>query len=312
MTAPLPSPADPIPPDSPAKAETADVARGAEVVPASAPSRPIRVHVLRPVGRWVPLDLRELWDYRDLLFIFTWRDIKVRYKQTVLGAAWALIQPLLMVVVFTVIFQKLAKIPSDGVPYPLFALAALLPWQLFARSLTECSNSLLASAHLLTKVYFPRLIIPMVSIASGLVDFVIALALLAALLVAYGAAVPLQVLTLPLFAALAVATALGFGLWFAALNIKYRDVRHVVPFVIQLWMYASPIVYPASLVPQKWRSLYALNPMVGVAEGFRWALFDRGSLDVGMLAISSGIVALTLISGIYYFRRMEHSFADVA
>lgn len=259
------------------------------------------------------LKLRELWKYRELLYFLIWRDIKVRYKQTALGAAWAIIQPFMTMVVFSLFFGKLAKMPSDGIPYPIFSYAALLPWNYFAQALGNSSNSLVTSAHLITKVYFPRLIVPVASVAAGLVDFIIAFTVLVGMMWYFNLTPTAGVLLLPFFLVLALITSLGCGLWFSALNVEYRDVRYVIPFLIQFWMFATPVVYPASLVEElgePWITLYGLNPMVGVVEGFRWALF--GTDPPKLMILFSFLVAIALlVSGAYYFRRMEKRFADV-
>jgi len=263
-----------------------------------------------PPSGWTSIGLRELWAYRELLYFLTWRDIKVRYKQTALGAAWAIIQPLFMMLVFSLFFGRLAGIQSDGIPYPIFTFCALLPWQLFAHALSESSNSLVANERLITKVYFPRLVIPMAAVLGGLVDFGVAFVLLLGMMAYYGIVPTSAVVALPGFIVLAVMTALAVGLWLSALNVKYRDVRYTINFLIQLWLFATPIVYPSSLVPERWRALYGLNPMAGVVEGFRWALL--GSKPPGaMLWVSIGVVILLLVGGLYYFRRMEQEFADV-
>lgn len=272
---------------------------------------PLRVLRIRPSSGWQALNLAELWRYRELLWFLAWRDIKIRYKQTALGAGWAIIQPLFSMIVFYVFFGKLAGIQSDGLPYPVFALCALVPWQLFAYALTQSSNSVVAEQRLITKVYFPRLIIPIASVLSGLVDFLIALALLLVFMAWYEVYPGWAILTVPLFALLAIATALAVGLWLSALNVQYRDFRYTVPFLTQLWMFASPVAYPSSLVPEVWRAWYGLNPMAGVIEGFRWALLGQASCSWGTLAVSMATVAILLISGMYYFRRMERTFADV-
>ncbi len=266
--------------------------------------------VLRPSRGWLGLKLSELWQYRELIYFLAWRDIRVRYKQTVLGAAWAIIQPLFTMILFSIIFGHLAKIPSDGVPYPIFAYCGLLPWQLFAFSLTQSSNSLVANQHLITKVYFPRLVIPISTMLAGLLDFLIAFVVLIAMMMYYGMTPTAAVWTLPLFLLLAVGTALGIGLWLSALNVQYRDVRHVIPFVTQFWLFATPIAYPSSLIPGSWRTLYGLNPMAGVVEGFRWALLGAGNPPAGFLGVSAVIALGVLLSGLYYFRRMERTFAD--
>jgi lipopolysaccharide transport system permease protein len=269
------------------------------------------VTVIAPSRGMISLDLKELWTYRELLYFLTWRDIKVRYKQTALGAAWAVIQPVMTMVIFTLVFGTLAKIPSDGLPYPVFTFVALLPWQLFAYALTSSSNSVVASQNLITKIYFPRLIIPLSSVLSGMVDFAIAFVVLIGLLAWYGIVPGLAIFTLPLFVVFATLAALAVGLWLSALNVEFRDVRHVIPFLVQVWMFATPIAYPASLVPERWRAVYAMNPMVGVVEGFRWALLGTGHLDRAALAVSFVMVVGLLITGAYYFRRVETTLADV-
>jgi lipopolysaccharide transport system permease protein len=267
--------------------------------------------VIQPSRGWVALRLRDLWEYRELLYFLVWRDVKVRYKQTVLGVAWAILQPFLTMVVFSVFFGRLAKVPSDGIPYPVFAYTALLPWQLFAHALTESANSLVENEKLITKVYFPRLVIPIAAVLAGLVDFAIAFMLLLVMMVYYGIVPTAAVLTLPLFLLLAIATALAVGLWLSALNVQYRDVRYTIPFLTQFWLFATPIAYPSSLVPEPWRALYGLNPMAGVVEGFRWALLGKAG-GVGPLMIVSALaVGVLLFGGLVYFRRMEKTFADV-
>lgn len=266
--------------------------------------------VIEPQRGWVSLELSDLWRYRELLFLLTWRDIKVRYAQTVLGAAWAVIQPLLTMVIFSVIFGQLAQLPSEGVPYPVFTYVALLPWQLFAFSLTNSSQSLVGSQNLVSKVYFPRLIIPIASVLPALVDFVISFIVLVGLLAYYHIPLTARILSLPLFLFLAVMSALAVGLWLSALNVEYRDIRYVVPFLTLFWQYATPVAYSASLIPEKWRLLYGLNPMTGVVEGFRWALLGSGQVD-GMIWVSVAIIIFLLITGLVYFKRMEATFADV-
>ncbi len=273
----------------------------------------IRSHslLIRPASGWAPLDLRALWEYRELLYFLAWRDIKVRYKQTVLGIAWAVIQPVFIMVVFSIFFGRLAKVPSDGLPYPIFAFCALLPWQLFAHALTESSNSLVANERLITKIYFPRLVIPLSAALSGLVDFVFAFFVLLGMMFYYGVVPSAALWALPLFVLLAVATALGVGFWLSALNVQYRDVRYLIPFLTQIWLFISPVAYPSSIVPEVWRLAYSLNPMVGVIEGFRWALLGRAAAPESMLAVSVGVAVLLLLSGLFYFRRMERTFADI-
>jgi lipopolysaccharide transport system permease protein len=271
------------------------------------------VPVLRiePSKGWVSLQLRELWEYRELLYFFTWRDIKVRYKQTALGAAWAIIQPLLTMVVFSLFFGRLAKVPSDGIPYPIFSYAALVPWVFFANGLTQASNSLVGSANLIRKVYFPRLMMPISSVVSGIVDFVLAFAVLLGMMLYYGVIPTLNVLWLPLFVLLALVTSLAAGIWLSGINVQFRDVRYVVPFLTQLWLFATPIAYPSSLLPEPWRTLYALNPMVGVVEGFRWALLGTAQRPGAMIIVSTLMAVAFLVAGTFYFRRMEKTFADI-
>jgi lipopolysaccharide transport system permease protein len=268
--------------------------------------------VIKPISGWTALNLKDLWTYRELVYFLTWRNLKVRYKQTVLGAAWAILQPFLTMVVFSIFFGNLAKVPSDGVPYPIFSYTALLPWTLFAKALTDASHSLVQSSHMITKVYFPRLILPLASILAGLVDFALAFLVLFAMMLYYGIYPTAVVWTLPLFVLLAMITALGVGFWLSAMNVLYRDIGYVLPFLTQFWMTLTPIAYPASLLPEKWRLIYALNPMTGVVEGFRWALLgSAASAPTGMLVVSSIISILVLISGLFYFRRMERRFADM-
>ena len=267
--------------------------------------------VIRPSRGWVSLDLRDLWRYRELLYFLTWRDIKVRYKQTIFGAAWAILQPFFTMIVFSVFFGRLVRVPSDGIPYPIFAYSGLLPWQLFSQAVTRSGNSLVSNRHLITKIYFPRLAIPISAVLPGLVDFGIAFVVLLVMMVYYHIAPTVAVLTLPFFLLLAVAAALGVGLWLSALNLKYRDVGYTIPFLTQFWLFATPVLYPSSLIPEKWQALYGLNPMAGVVEGFRWALLGKAPPGP-FLAISVGAVMLLLIGGLYYFRRMEKTFADVA
>jgi len=269
------------------------------------------VLVIRPSRGFLRLNLKEVWAYRELLYFLVWRDIKVRYKQTALGAAWAIIQPVMTMVVFSVFFGRLAKVPSDGIPYPVFAFAALLPWQLFAFSLTESSNSLVGSQNLITKVYFPRLVIPLSSVLAGIVDFAIAFVVLLCLMLYYGITPTAAVVWLPLFVMLALATALSVGLWFSALNVKYRDVRYTIPFLTQLWMFATPVAYSSTLIPQPWRAWFGLNPMAGVVEGFRWALLGKSGGPGGLLWVSVAAVLLLLTGGLFYFRRTESTFADI-
>lgn len=271
------------------------------------------VHILRikPANGWVSLKLGELWEYRELLYFLIWRDIKVRYKQTALGAAWAIIQPFFTMVVFSLFFGRLAKVPSDGIPYPIFSFAALVPWTFFANGLTQSSNSLVGSANLITKVYFPRLTIPIASVLSGIVDFALAFAMLLVMMLCYGLRPTLNIVWLPLFLLLALVTSLGVGLWLSALNVEYRDVRYVVPFVTQFWLFVTPIAYPSSLLVEPWRTLYGVNPMVGVVEGFRWALLGTRTAPGPTITVSSAAALFILITGAFYFRRMERTFADI-
>ncbi|NQU10868.1 ABC transporter permease [bacterium] len=273
-------------------------------------STPIRIE---PSRGWQFVRWRDLWAFRELLWILIWRDLKVRYKQTVLGAAWAILQPFLTMVVFSIFFGHLAgldkKVPGD-LPYPVWAFAALLPWQLFAYALTESGNSLVVNRQLITKVYFPRLVIPLSAVLAGLVDFAIAFVFLAGMMAWYGIVPTAAVLTLPLFLLLAVATALAIGLWLSALNVEYRDVRYTIPFLTQFWLFLTPIAYPSSLIPEALRPVYGLNPMAGVVEGFRWALLGTPAPG-SLLWVSVGVVVLLLVGGLAYFRRMERNFADV-
>jgi homopolymeric O-antigen transport system permease protein len=267
--------------------------------------------VLEPSKGLVRLNLRDVWAYRELLFFLVWRDVKVRYKQTVLGAAWAILQPLMTMVVFSVFFGRLGKIPSDGIPYPVFALTALLPWQLFAYSLNESSNSLVTSQSLITKVYFPRLVVPLAAVLAGLVDFAIAFIVLMVLLLYYGIVPTRAVVLLPFFLLLAVASALAVGLWLSSLNVKYRDVRYTIPFLTQLWLFLTPVAYPSSIVPANWRALYGLNPMAGVVEGFRWALLGTTGNSGPLVPVSILAVVVLLVGGLVYFRQTERTFADL-
>jgi len=254
----------------------------------------------------------DLWRYRELFYFLAWRDILVRYKQTAIGVAWALIRPLLTMIVFTVIFGKVAKLPSDGVPYPIMVFAAMLPWQFFANSLSEASNSLIGNSNLISKIYFPRLIIPTSSVITSFVDFLVSGVILAGLMVWYRFAPGWELLTLPLFTIIAFAAAMGIGLWLTALNVKYRDFRYIVPFIVQFGLYVSPVGFSTSVVPEKWRLLYSLNPMVGVIDGFRWAILGgNATIFWPGFALSNALVAFFLVTGIWYFRKTERTFADV-
>lgn len=280
------------------------------VAPTALPEVPVTV--IRPSRGWSGIDLRELWRYRELVYFLTWRDIKVRYKQTLLGAAWAILKPFLTMVVFAIVFGGLAKIPTDGTPAPVFYYAGLLPWVLFQDGVTKAGNSLVAGSHLITKIYFPRLAIPLASVVAGIVDFALAFLILLALMAFYGIAPGPTLWVLPLFLLLALVTALGAGLWLAAMNVSYRDVGYVMPFIVQAWLYASPVAYSATLIPEgPWRLLYGLNPMAGVVQGFRWGMLGVGEPSLGLLLTSTCVSLLVLASGVLYFRRMERTFADV-
>jgi lipopolysaccharide transport system permease protein len=268
------------------------------------------IHI-EPSRGWVSLRVRELVEYRELLYFLVWRDVKVRYKQTALGASWAVIQPFFTMVVFSVFFGKLASVPSDGVPYPIFSFAALVPWTFFATGLANGSNSLVGSANLIKKVYFPRLTIPIATVLAGVVDFAIAFAMLLVMMLWYGVVPTVAALWLPLLVILALVTSLGAGLWLSALNVQYRDVKYVVPFLTQFWMFATPVAYPSSLLSEPWRTLYGINPMVGVVEGFRWALLGTATRPGPILFVSSAAALVLFVSGAFYFRRMERTFADV-
>lgn len=267
--------------------------------------------VIKPSKKWSALKLHELWEYRELLYFLTWRDIKVRYKQTVLGATWAIIQPFFTMVVFSLFFGKLAKVPSDGLPYPIFSYAALVPWAFFANGLGQSANSLVGSANLIKKVYFPRLVIPISAVLSGAIDFVLAFLVLLGMILFYGIVPTIHVIWLPFFLILAFITALGVGLWLSAMNVQFRDVRYVIPFLTQFWLFATPIAYPSSLLSDPWRTIYGINPMVGVVEGFRWALLGTETAPGPMIVVSALMAISILIGGVFYFRRMERTFADV-
>ena len=266
---------------------------------------------IAPSRGWVSLKLHELWQYRELLYFFVWRDVKVRYKQTVLGVAWAVLQPLFTMVIFSLFLGRLAKIPSEGVPYPIFSYTALIPWIFFANGINQSTSSVVTGGSLIKKVYFPRLIVPISSVLAGLADFVPAFLVLLGMMVFYGILPTLQLFWIPAFLLLALITALGVGMWLSALNVQFRDVRYAVPFLIQCWLFATPIAYPSSLLPEPWKTVYAINPMVGVVEGFRWALLGTESAPGPMLFVSASAALVLLVSGAFFFRRMERSFADV-
>jgi lipopolysaccharide transport system permease protein len=267
--------------------------------------------VIQPRRGLFNLDLTAIWEFRELLYFLVWRNVKVRYKQTIIGSAWAIIQPLTTMIIFTLIFGHFAKIPSDGLPYSIFAYTALLPWNYFSQAVSRSSDSLISNTNLVRKVYFPRLIILVAEVTSPLVDFFISFLALLAMMAWFGIAPGWGVLALPLFLLLALTTALAMGLWLSALNARYRDVGHTVPFLIQIWMFASPVAYPVSLIPERWRLLYSLNPMVGVIEGFRWTLLGTAAPPFGVIAVSATVVLALLLGGILFFKRMEHTFADV-
>ena len=272
---------------------------------------------IEPSRGWASLRLQDVWAYRELLYFLTWRDVKVRYKQTVFGVAWAVLQPLMTMLVFTIFFGGLARVGSDGLPYPLFSYAGLLPWTFFAQGLNLSSNSLVGSGNLIKKVFFPRLVVPLSAVLGGLVDFLVAFVVLIGLMAYYRIWPSAAVAALPVFLLVAMAASLGVGLWLSALNVEYRDFRYIVPFLIQLWLFATPVIYPAGRVQEKLQNmglpgwLYGLNPMVGAVQGFRWALFGRSSFSLADLAASAGSAIFLLLTGLFFFRRMERSFADI-
>lgn len=274
-------------------------------------SRQFSPIVIRPSSGWISLKLRDLWVYRELLYFLAWRDIKVRYKQTAIGVVWVVLQPMMIMAVCSIFFGLLARVPSDGFPYPLFIFTGLLPWQLFAGALGDCSSSLVTNQNLITKIYFPRLVIPIAAVLPRVVDFVCAFFVLVAMIFYYGISPTWALWTLPLFILLAITISFAVGLWLSALNVEYRDVRYVVPFITQFWFFISPVAYPSSLVPERWRLLYGLNPMVGVVEGFCWALLGKTEAPGPWVAVSLVVTLVLLIGGLYYFRRMEKTFADV-
>ena len=265
----------------------------------------------QPSKGWNWPKFRELWEYRELLFFFAWRDIKVRYRQTVMGVLWAIIQPFFTMIIFSLFFGRLANIPSDGLPYPIFTFAALVPWTFFANALAQASNSLVVNANMVKKIYFPRLALPIATVLAGVVDFALAFVVLVGIMLFYGLTPTVNIIWLPFFGLLALVTSLGVSLWLSAMNVQFRDVRYTIPFLTQAWLFVTPIAYPSSLLPEPWRTVYGLNPMAGVVEGFRWALLGTDSAP-GKMLIVSALVAITLfVSGAFYFRRMEQSFADV-
>lgn len=266
---------------------------------------------IQPSKGWVALNLRDLWEYRELLFFLAWRDVKVRYKQTVLGASWAIIQPTFSMIIFSIVFGRVAGIPSDGIPYPIFSFAALVPWTFFASGLNKSTESLVIGSGMIKKIYFPRLIMPLAAVSSGLIDFVLSFFVLLGLMFYFGTLPTINVIWLPVLLLLGYTTALGAGIWLTAMNVQFRDIRYVVPFLVQAWMYASPIVYPSSMFDEPWRTIYALNPMVGVIEGFRWALLGIETRPGPMIFVSALVSLGILASGAFYFRRMEKNFADV-
>ncbi|HVO26546.1 MAG TPA: ABC transporter permease [Candidatus Margulisiibacteriota bacterium] len=284
---------------------------GRSYTPRSEDGTVLQPLIIEPPRGWKPVSFSELWEYRELLYFLIWRDIKVRYKQTVLGGAWAILQPILTMAVFTLLFGRLAKMPSDGVPYPIFSYAALVPWTFFSNGLSKTTTCLVESGSILSKVYFPRLLIPLAKVLSGLVDFAMAFVVLVVMMLCYGMLPTLRTLWLPLFLLLAVVALLAVGLWFSVLNLRYRDIGQAIPFVMQFWLFVTPIAYPSSVLAQPWRTLYGLNPMTSVVEGFRWALLGSGAVELPVLAASVSVALLTLASGVFYFRRVEWAFADI-
>jgi lipopolysaccharide transport system permease protein len=273
--------------------------------------QPLKTVVIEPSRGWLSLGLKEMWSYRELLYFLIWRDVKVRYKQTALGAAWAIIQPFFTMIVFSLFFGGLAKIPSNGVPYPVFSFAALVPWTFFSNGLSLAANSLVSSAQLVSKVYFPRLLVPAATVLSGLIDFALAFIVLIGMMLVYGIVPTARIVYLPLFLLLALIASLGAGLWLSAINVQFRDVKYVVPFLAQFWLFITPIAYPSSLLSEPWRTIYGINPMAGVVEGFRWALLNTDTDPSGITLMSGVAAVVMLVSGAYYFRRMERTFADV-
>lgn len=266
---------------------------------------------IEPSRGWAALRLQDVWEYRELLYFLVWRDIKIRYKQTVLGAGWAILQPFFTMVIFAIFFGRLAKLPSDGVPYPIFAYAALVPWTFFSNGLTQAINSVVGGGSLIKKVYFPRMIMPLAAVMAGIVDFLFAFIVLIGMVLYFGIVPTWRIVTLPMFVGMVIVAALSVALWLSALNVQYRDIRYIAPFIVQAWLFATPIAYPSSLLADPWRIVYGLNPMVGVVEGFRWALLGTGTAPGAMIVVSSAMCAALLLGGAYYFRRVERTFADV-
>jgi lipopolysaccharide transport system permease protein len=266
---------------------------------------------IEPSRGWIALDLKALWDYRELLYFLIWRDVKVKYKQTIIGAGWAILQPLVTMVVFTMVFENIANVPSDNIPYPIFAYTALLPWNLFSGGLNRSTTSLVAQSNLISKIYFPRMIIPISATLAGIVDFAIAFLILLCMMFWYGIVPTAAVVSLPLFITIDLIAALSVGLWLAALNVRYRDVGQAIPFLVQIWMFASPVAYPVSVLSGKYRVLYSLNPVVGVIEGFRWAILGKPTPDFVVIAVGAVTMTALLFTGIVYFKRTERTFADL-
>ena len=282
-----------------------------EIIRPHSPPSPLPEIIIEPSKGWVALKLKELWEYRELLYFFVWRNIKVRYKQTILGAAWAIIQPFSTMVVFSLFFGRLAQVPSDGLPYPIWNYAALVPWQFFASGLSQSSNSLVANGNMIKKIYFPRLAMPISTVFSGVIDFALAFVVLLLMMFYYGIVPTINAIWLPAFLLLALVTSLGVGLWLSAMNVQFRDIRYTIPFITQFWLFATPIAYPSSLLSDPWRTIYSINPMVGVVEGFRWALLGTDTAPGSVIIVSSLAALILLVSGAFYFRRMERTFADV-
>ena len=266
---------------------------------------------IEPSRGWAALQLRDVWAYRELLYFLVWRDIKIRYKQTVLGAGWAILQPFCTMVIFSVFFGRLAQLPSDGIPYPIFAYTALVPWTFFSNGLTQAINSVVGGSSLIKKVYFPRMIMPLAAVMAGIVDFLFAFVVLIGMVLYFGVVPSWRILTLPMFVGMVIVAALSVALWLSALNVQYRDIRYIAPFIVQAWLFATPIAYPSSLLSEPWRTAYGLNPMVGVVEGFRWALLGTGTAPGPMIVVSSAMCLALLLGGAFYFRRVERTFADV-